>query len=92
MFLTVAGGGLISGEPEAIAITATVATVVAAFIGVLSVPGIIAGVGLLQRWSWARVLAIVLGFLNLPNFPIGTAIGIYTIWVLLQEETSPLFQ
>jgi hypothetical protein len=45
--------------------------------------GIIAGWGLLERQSWARVLALVLGFLSLIHMPFGTAIGVYTLWVLL---------
>jgi len=45
--------------------------------------GIIAGWGLLDRQSWARVLALVLGFFSLFHPPFGTAIGIYTLWVLL---------
>ena len=45
--------------------------------------GLIAGWGLLDRQSWARMLAIVLGFLSLIHMPFGTAIGIYTLWVLL---------
>ena len=39
--------------------------------------------GLFERRSWARILALVLGFLALLHFPFGTALGIYTLWVLL---------
>lgn len=45
--------------------------------------GFAAGWGLLQRDSWARPLALVLAFLSLLNLPFGTALGIYTLWVLL---------
>jgi hypothetical protein len=45
--------------------------------------GIIAGWGLLDRQSWARIFVIILAFLSLLHFPFGTAIGIYTLWVLL---------
>ena len=50
---------------------------------VKAVIGIIAGWGLLDRQSWARMLVIVLAFLSLLHAPFGTAIGIYTLWVLL---------
>jgi len=50
---------------------------------VKGVLGIIAGWGLLDRQSWARILAIVLGVISLLSFPFGTAIGVYTLWVLL---------
>jgi len=45
--------------------------------------GLVAGIGLLQRESWARVLAIVVGIIGLLSVPFGTALGIYTLWVLL---------
>ena len=57
----------------------------------LSVPSIIAGVGLLKRRSWARILTIVLSVLNLINIPFGTLLGIYGLWVLLSQNTAPLF-
>lgn len=51
----------------------------------------VAGFGLLQRKRWARVLGIVAGALSLVHFPLGTVLGIYTLWVLLKEETARLF-
>jgi zinc-ribbon domain len=53
-----------------------------------AVVGLAAGWGLIQRESWARMLAIVLGCLNLLDPPFGTAIGIYTLWVLLPAESE----
>jgi len=59
-------------------------------------PGIIAyavaGYGLLKYKSWARILAIILAILNLVLFPIGTLIGVYTLWVMLNGETKALFE
>ena len=54
--------------------------------------GIVAGWGLLERQSWARVLAIILGFLSLLHPPLGTALGIYTLWVLLPSESEMEYQ
>jgi len=51
-----------------------------------AVAGIIAGWGLLQRESWARVLALVLGVIALIHPPLGTALGIYTLWVLIPSH------
>jgi hypothetical protein len=59
---------------------------------VLSLPGIIVGFGLLKKYSWARILALAFGCLNLLNLPVGTSLGIYTMWVLLKEETAKLFE
>jgi len=53
-----------------------------------AVVGGIAGIGLLTRQPWARMLAIVFGSLNLFDLPFGTAIGIYTLWVLLPAESE----
>jgi hypothetical protein len=61
------------------------------FIAVLSIPGIFAGLGLLKFRSWARILTIILSALNLLNFPFGTALGVYGLWVLLSRETEALF-
>ncbi len=63
----------------------------AALMTLVSAPGIIGGIGVLKRQEWSRILLIIVGFLNLLAFPIGTAIGIYTLWVLLREETAQLF-
>ena len=50
--------------------------------------GIIAGWGLLERQPWARMLSIVLGCFNLIDMPFGTALGIYTLWVLLPAKSE----
>jgi len=47
---------------------------------------IAAGLGLIQHAPWARVLALVVGFISLINIPFGMGLGIYTIWVLLSAE------
>lgn len=57
---------------------------------VLSVPGLIAGIGLLRMRPWARILTIVVSALGLLSFPIGTAIGVYGLWVMVQPETERL--
>ena len=52
---------------------------------------IVAGYGLLKYKSWARILAIILAILNLILFPIGTALGIYTLVIMFNDETKALF-
>jgi hypothetical protein len=51
-----------------------------------SIPSIIGGVGLLNNKSWALTLLLVLGCFKLFSFPIGTAIGIYTIYVYSESN------
>jgi hypothetical protein len=57
----------------------------------LGFPGLLAGYGLLKRKPWARYLALILGVLELVNFPVGTAIGVYTLLILLQESATDYF-
>ena len=40
---------------------------------------------------WARILAIILGIVNLPLLPIGTAVGIYTLIIMTNQEAKDLF-
>jgi hypothetical protein len=54
--------------------------------------GFIAGWGLLQRESWARMLTIVLAFLALFDIPFGTALGVYSLWVLLPAKADAEYQ
>jgi hypothetical protein len=55
---------------------------------VLAGIGIVTGCGLLARQPWARMLAIIFGALSLIDIPFGTAIGVYTLWVLLPAESE----
>jgi hypothetical protein len=72
------------GAPEApTAFLRPLLSVVAILILAKAACGFIAGWGLLRREPWARVVALVLAFLALINVPFGTAIGVYTLWVLL---------
>lgn len=83
--------GAVSGDPQALVVLSLVGTFVGTLLTVLGLPGIVAGFGLLAHKEWARYLAIVLGVLNLLNAPVGTVIGIYTLWVLMQEEAAGFF-
>jgi len=66
------------------------------FIGIVVIvkaaAGFLAGWGLLQREPWARMLTIILAFLALFSIPFGTALGIYTLWVLLPAESDQEYQ
>lgn len=85
------GSGLISGDQTAISVLLIVSAFIGGFLTLVSLPGIIAGFGLLAYRPWARVLALVLGILNLPGFPLGTVLGVYTLYVLLDDETAQRF-
>lgn len=85
------GVAVATEDPMALRVLGAVGTTVGVFLSVMALPGLAAGYGLLKRYSWARPLALVVGFLNLLNFPFGTAIGAYTIWVLLQQNAPDYF-
>lgn len=76
---------------EAERVLKIVAAWVPLFLIILSLPGLVGGIGLFLRQGWARILTLIVAALGLLNIPIGTALGIYTIWVLVQPETTKLF-
>ncbi|MDH4257518.1 MAG: hypothetical protein OEZ45_04555 [Candidatus Aminicenantes bacterium] len=60
-------------------------------IAFFSIPEIIAGIGLIKRKEWGRILALVVSFFNLVWFPLGTALGVYSIIILLNDESVKIF-
>jgi len=63
-------------------------TFVGGLVLIKAAAGFIAGWGLLQRDEWGRVLALIVAFISLFNVPLGTALGIYTLWVLLPGQSE----
>ncbi len=92
LFVVLVGAGFISHDPEAMTITTIVGIAVACFLILISIPEIIGGFGLLKLRPWARVLVLIIAVMDLMFIPIGTLIGVYELWVLLQEDTVKLFQ
>jgi hypothetical protein len=94
-FLLFGGIGLFaaadSGDPVVLPILGLIGTLGLAFFAALGLPGILAGWGLLRRKKWGQILGIVIGALNLFNFPVGTAIGGYSLFVLLQDSAQEYF-
>jgi len=91
IFMLMAGIGAYTGDDTAQAILTIVGCILPGLLAALAVPGIIGGIGVLRLKAWARYLVLVLSVLALLSIPIGTAIGVYSIWVLLQDETAQLF-
>lgn len=88
-FGVLSGIGLLSGDLQAFGIMSLIGTVAGFYLLIISIPNVICGLGLLRGWrGWVLVLAAVLGFFNLPNFPFGTALGIYTFWVVFKLSAA----
>jgi len=83
---------LVEHEPVAQKVLSFVGNSVALILVFFSSLGIIGGAGLFSFRPWARILVMIVSALNCLNVPIGTAKGIYSLWVLMQPETIELFE
>jgi hypothetical protein len=100
LFLAVTMGGVAgivgaTAEPEDAAIAIPVlgfaGTALAAFFALFALPSLITGYGILNFKPWARIVGIVLSAISLIFVPVGTIIGAYGLWVLLNKNTEQLF-
>ena len=80
--------GEMSGPPVGPDFFLGLFTILGAYLLLKAIAGFLAGWGLLQKEPWARTLTLVLGFLELLNVPFGTALGVYTLWVLLAPNAD----
>ena len=77
---------------EAPVILRTVGVGVALFLFILGIPKIIAGIGLMKRKEWGRILALIVAFLSILSLPLGTALAIYSFVILVKDESIQLFK
>jgi hypothetical protein len=94
VFVTGVGAIGMSGDPEAaraLPFVGFIGTALVVFLIVMSLPGIVTGIGLLRLRPWARILGIVMSALGLVMIPFGTLLGIYGLWVLLSKDAERLF-
>jgi tRNA A-37 threonylcarbamoyl transferase component Bud32 len=84
-------GGVVVDDPEAGRILPIFGGGFLVLFMIMFVPDIIGGIGLLKRKSWSRILVVILSILDLAAIPIGTATGIYSLWVLMNKEAVKLF-
>ena len=81
ILITFTSLGYLSQDPQAISVLTIVGSVISSILIILATPSLIVGIGLLNNRNWALVLALVIGVLNILNFPFGTALGVYSIYV-----------
>jgi predicted membrane-bound dolichyl-phosphate-mannose-protein mannosyltransferase len=73
-------------------IIAGVGIAVGIFLLLLSLPSIIGGWGLIKFRPWSRILMIILSVLHLLNVPLGTALGVYGLWVLFNDQARRILE
>ena len=61
-------------------------------IGFMSTLGLVGGIALLSYKNWARILVMITAAMGCLAIPIGTLIGVYSIWALMQDDTIKLFK
>jgi hypothetical protein len=83
---------LVEDEPIAQDVLSFIGNSVGLILLFFSTLGVIGGVGLFSYRPWARILVMIVSALNCLNVPVGTAKGIYSLWVLMQPETIELFE
>ncbi len=83
--------GFVEGDEVPATILQFLSISIPILIGFMSTLGLIGGIGLLSLQQWARYIIIVVAALGCLNIPIGTLKGVYSLWVLLQDETIKLF-
>lgn len=73
-------------------IVATIGVALAIFFLALGLPSILGGWGLMHYRPWSRILMIVVSVFHLFHIPLGTALGVYGLWVLLSDESRRLLE
>ena len=79
------------GSQVAAGVTAAAFTTLAVMAIIWGVIHVVVGVPLRRRQAWARLVALMLGSVDLVLLPYGTALGVYALWVLLHEKGKALF-
>ncbi|HEY6893892.1 MAG TPA: hypothetical protein VI258_06980 [Rhodanobacteraceae bacterium] len=81
-----------AGGQFAAGVTAAAFTTLAIIAIVWGAAHVVVGVPLRRRRPTARILALMLGSVDLLLLPYGTALGAYALWVLLNEQGKELFK
>jgi len=88
--ITSAGRG--GGAQFAAGLTAATFSALAVMAIVWGIAHVAVGLPLRRRHPMARLIALMLGSVDLVLLPYGTALGVYALWVLLNEKGKALFE
>lgn len=92
ILLTVAVGGFLFPFIAAWVVGLGASSTAALILLAIGFPSILAGIGLIRRFTWARLAIIGLSVLDLFSFPIGTALGAFSLWTVLQPLSGLEFR
>ncbi|MCP4581308.1 MAG: hypothetical protein GY839_06795 [candidate division Zixibacteria bacterium] len=96
VFLVFAGAGVISGLFSDIFamtfITSRVGLIWTAVVAISAIPALLSGWAILKHNSWGRTTGLIFGALLLFEAPFGTALGIYALRTLRNEDAVKLFK
>lgn len=92
IFLAIGWASTFVMEPDIEYLLPALAVVIGGGIALFSAIDIAGGIGLLSYRPWARIVVLIMSVIDLINIPIGTAIGIYSIVILVHSDTEPLFR
>jgi hypothetical protein len=76
---------------ELLDIVPIVLVVIGIMMIVISIVAVIGSIGVLKRQEWGRIVLIVVSFFNLIRAPLGTVLGVYSLWALLNDEVVRIF-
>jgi len=95
VFFLIAGLGFVSGvdtgAPLIWWLPGSLGLIVSSIVALFALPPIIAGWAILTHKEWGRLLGMVISVIAIFEFPLGTVLGIYGLWVLIQDETIAVF-
>jgi len=72
--------------PEMMMVEGIVRVIMGFVLLVISLPSIIGGIGMLYDKKWAFTIILIVGIFSLMSFPMGTAIGVYTLWAYFKDQ------
>ncbi|MCB0713286.1 MAG: hypothetical protein KDD67_13220 [Ignavibacteriae bacterium] len=86
------GASLFADSPEAAGVLGGLGLFITIVILTLTLPGVIGGIGLLKGKSWGRILVLIANALYILSFPLGTALSVYSFWVLTKDESRAILE
>lgn len=90
IFALFLGGGILTGNEDALAILTVIGLIAGGFCLVTGIPEIIGGWGLMRHARWSRIVVLIMAVFNVINPPLGTALGVYAFWVLFNPESQQI--